>query len=132
MFSRHLTAARGGSVLIKQGDAISGFGVYQIGSIKRNDRGEVVFSTTYNGGFGPGIFRLRAKVAAAGDAIGGLTLTGGLGGYDLNDSGEIVFGATYSSPEGVAGLGYGIFTPNRVIVKSGDMIGGATLISVIN
>jgi hypothetical protein len=132
MFSRHFAAAKGGSVLIKQGDVISGLSVHQISSAKRNDNGEVVFSSTYNGGFGPGIFRLKAKVAAAGDIIGGLTLNGGLGGYDLNDFGEIVFGATYPSPDGVAGLGYGIFTPNRIIVKSGDMIGGATLISVNN
>ena len=56
-------------VVIKQGDSIEGYVVNQILKEERNDRGEIVFSTTLAGG---GLFTLKAPVVVPGETIGGL------------------------------------------------------------
>jgi hypothetical protein len=109
-------------VVIKQGDSIDGYVVNQILDEKRNDRGEIVFSTTLAGG---GIFTLKAPVVVPGQTIGGLTVDFP-GNFSLNNKGEIVFEAS-SDP-----VNRGIFTSKGLIVGAGATIDGITLTGASN
>ena len=124
LFFKRSAAARG-QILIRQGDLIDGQSISSFQSVKRNDRGEIVFSANIGDGSSVGIFRLKSAVALPGETLGGITLTNLFGDFDLNDPREIVFDAFSGSPAGEAV--YGIFTPSRVIVRSGDVIDGLTL-----
>ncbi len=119
MFSRRVAPPLA-SVVVKNGDVIDGFTVDQIESEKRNNIGEIVFTTNLAGG---GIFRPKARVAVSGDIIGGLTITFP-SSFDLNNRGEVAFSAQYQGSGGSTGSG--IFIPSRVIVKSGDTVAGVT------
>jgi hypothetical protein len=124
LFFKRSAAARG-RILIRQGDLIDGQSISLFRSVKRNDRGEVVFSANINDSSSVGIFRLKSAVALPGETLGGITLTNLFGDFDLNDPREIVFdGFSGSSADDAV---YGIFTPRRVIVRSGDVIDGLTL-----
>ena len=119
------SAATKGRILIRQGDLIDGQSISSFQSFKRNDRGEIVFSANIGDGSSIGIFRLKSAVALPGETLGGITLTNLFGDVDLNDPGEIVFDGSSGSPGNDAV--YGIFTPSRVVVRSGDVIDGLTL-----
>ena len=119
------SAAAKGRILIRQGDLIDGQSISSFQSFKRNDRGEIVFSANIGDGSSIGIFRLKSAVALPGETLGGITLTNLFGDFDLNDRREIVFDGFSGSP--ADGAVYGIFTPDRVIVRSGDVIDGLTL-----
>ncbi len=124
LFFKRSAAARG-QILIRQGDLIDGQSISLFGSVKRNDRGEIVFSANIGDGSSIGIFRLKSAVALPGETLGGIALTNLSGDFDLNDPREIVFDGYSGSPPAAAV--YGIFTPGRVIVRSGDVIDGLTL-----
>jgi hypothetical protein len=124
LFFKRSAAARG-RILIRQGDLIDGQSISSFQSVKRNDRGEIVFSANIGDGSSIGIFRLNSAVALPGETLGGITLTNLFGDFDLNDPREIVFDGFSGSP--ADGAVYGIFTPDRVIVRSGDVIDGLTL-----
>jgi hypothetical protein len=119
------SAASKGQILIRQGDLVDGQSISSFQSVKRNDRGEIVFSATIGEGSSVGIFRLTSAVALPGETLGGITLTNLFGDFDLNDRREIVYDGFSGSPANDAV--YGIFTPSRVIVRSGDVIDGLTL-----
>src|ERR1700742_1547918 len=119
------SAAAEGRILIRQGDLIDGQSISSFQSVKRNDRGEIVFSANIGDGSSIGVFRLKSAVALPGEILGGITLVNLFGDVDLNDRREIVFDGFSGSPGNDAV--YGIFTPNRVIVRSGDVIDGLTL-----
>jgi len=116
MFAANI-ASGAKNVVIKQGDSIDGYVVNQILNEKRNDRGEIVFSTTLRGG---GIFTLKAPVVVGGQTIGGLPVTFP-GDFSLNNKGEIVFAASSDA------VGRGIFTSKGLIAGGGTTIGGITL-----
>jgi hypothetical protein len=124
LFFKRSPAARG-RILIRQGDLIDGQSISSFRSVKRNDRSEIVFSADIGDGSSVGIFRLKSAVALPGETLGGITLTNLFGDFDLNDPREIVFDGVSGSSAGDAV--YGIFTPGRVIVRSGDVIDGLTL-----
>lgn len=124
LFFKRSAAARG-SILVRQGDLIDGRSISLFRAVKRNDRGEIVFSANIDNGSSVGIFRLKSAVALPGETLGGITLTNLFGDFDLNDPREIVFdGFSGSTADNAV---YGIFTPGRVLVRSGDVIGGLTL-----
>jgi len=115
-------------VLAKQGDTISGLTINSFGELKRNNGGVVVFQATVNSTH-QAIFELNSqagfkKVVADGDTVGGVPIQT-LSQFDLNDSGAIIFSASWN-----AGANSGIFTPQSVLVKTGDTIGGVTLLGV--
>jgi hypothetical protein len=122
MFATHIASGKK-RVVIKQGDSIDGYVVNQIVDEKRNDRGEIVFSTTLAGG--DGLFTLKAPVVVPGQTIGGLPVYL-YSGFSLNNKGEIVFAALIND------VGTGIFTPNKVVITNGATIGGVTLKGVYN
>ena len=59
-------------------------------------------------------------LARTGESVDGNTLTGLLDAPVINARGEVVFTASFSSGEG-------IFTPNKLLAKSGDTVDGKTL-----
>jgi hypothetical protein len=119
------SAAAKGSILVRQGDSIDGRSISLFREVKRNDRGEIVFSANIDDGSSVGIFRLKSAVALPGETVGGITLTNLFGDFDLNDPREIVFDAFSGSfPDNFETA---IFTRGRVLVRSGDVIGGLTL-----
>src|SRR6185437_15592216 len=59
-------------------------------------------------------------LARTGESVDGNTLTGLLDAPVINDRGDVVFTASFSSGEG-------IFTPSKLLVKSGDTVDGKTL-----
>jgi hypothetical protein len=115
-------------VLAKQGDTIGGLTINSFGEYKRNNAGAVVFQATVNSTH-QAIFELNSqagfkKVVADGDTVGGVPIQS-LSQFDLNDSGAIVFTASWNSD-----ANSGVFTPHSVIAKTGDTIGGITLLGV--
>jgi len=118
------SAAARGRILIRQGDLIDGHSISAFLSVKRNDRGEIVFSANIDDGASTGIFRLKSAVALTGETLGGITLTNLEADFDLNDPGEIVFAGSSLPSENPV---FAIFTPGRVIVRSGDVVDGLTL-----
>jgi hypothetical protein len=115
-------------VLAKQGDTIGGLTINSFGEYKRNNAGVVVFQATVNSTH-QAIFELNSpsgfkKVVAEGDTVGGLPIQS-LSQFDLNDSGAIVFTASWN-----ADGNSGVFTPQSVLAKTGDTIGGITLLGV--
>jgi len=118
-------APGGNERLVEPGDAIGGQTLTAIlASVSINNAGEVAFLAEFAGG--SGVFTQNEMVIRTGVTIDGLTLTGfDRGGVtdvpSINDLGDIAFFATFAG-------GFGYFTGDGVVVRSGQAIGGRTVV----
>jgi hypothetical protein len=122
------TNTNAASVLAKQGDTISGLTINSFGEYKRTNAGEVVFQAAVNS-TSQAIFQINGqsspqKVVAEGDTVSGLPIQN-LSQFDVNDSGAIIFTASWNND-----ANSGVFTPQSVLVKTGDTFNGITLLGV--
>jgi hypothetical protein len=115
------------SVLAKTGDTIDGDTFFAVGGPSLNNLGEFAFYGLYFGG--DGVYTQNgtsAKVAKAGDTIGGQTLVDYSGvprAPALNDNGEVAFTWQISRSPPILSL----FRDNALLATPGDTIGDKTL-----
>lgn len=124
-----------GSLIVQEGDVFDGFVVPDMGCGTVNNLGDIVFDCgidTANGRINAIIKRPSGDtngenstiVAKGGDTIGGKLLNG-VYMPSINDSGQIVFTAFYTE-DGTSKKG--LFTPTEVLVESGEVIDGKTVV----
>jgi hypothetical protein len=119
-------------VLIKPGDHIDRHVIQSPIQGAINDSGEFVFSAVEQSGR-IALFRQAGsryeRLAAADGFIDGLKLHQ-MSLFALNQLGEIVFGSPYTDQNGDAG--FGLFTPQHVLVKTGGVVDQHVLSSIDN
>lgn len=114
------------TILAQTGDSIDGKTLTLVGYPVINNAGTVVFPSLFQGG--SGIFTTSGLLVQAGDTISGETLTNivdqsGRAQLAINNAGTVAFVGDFAG-------GTGIFTPSTVLVKTGDVIDGKTLLSI--
>jgi hypothetical protein len=106
------------SLLVPSGGVIGGRNYAEIYGYSLSDSGELAFATPQ------GIFTQNRFIAAAGDTIGGVTLTGSsTAAPAINDKGEVAF-------QGFFAEGTGIFTQNAKVIATGDTIDGVNITDI--
>jgi len=127
LFTRdHLVAGPGMTIDGRQ--LIDGPGAEAIPGIPDiNDNGNIAFKGIFTGG--EGIFLDDRLIVETGDTIDGRTLTSVVVGASpfkpsLNNNGEIAFVGAFEG-------GQGVFTQNRLIAATGDIIGGREVTPVV-
>ncbi|MBI3247763.1 MAG: hypothetical protein HYZ50_14765 [Deltaproteobacteria bacterium] len=106
------------SFAAKTGDVIGGKTLTDVRSPRINNNNEVVFVGTFSGG--EGIFSTqRGLLVQTGDTIDGILITQ-IGAPVLNNAGEVAFHGNFNDV---------VFTLDDVVVASGDVIDGKTLLS---
>jgi hypothetical protein len=115
------------SILVKTGDAISGKALMVISgdTPMLNDHGDIAFLAQFSSGIGIGIFTQKALLVKIGDTIAGKQLNSLSSPSAFNNHGEIIFTAGFATS--ASPFASGIFTQDRLVVKTGDVIGGKTV-----
>ncbi len=112
------------SIIARTGTVFAGKNLIQLRDPVIGNNGRIAFWGGYTGGWG--IFGRYGLLVKNGDVINGRKLilnaaSDLLPGLGINSNDEIVFAAAFAG-------GQGIFTQTALIVKTGDVIGGSTLL----
>jgi hypothetical protein len=120
-------------VLLKKGDVVRGLTVTYPAVWGVNDFDELAITFSYGNGLYSALGKFvwkgdrlvpEGKLIQHGDIIDGLTIEF-FRECAINDMGEIVFSADYVDSSGNTGTG--VFTRNRVLLKTGSVVDGVTI-----